>query len=81
MSSSRKIVVLVAFVATVALIGLTDPAMGAPTSASTGSIDSGSIARLSKRQDYCEPNVDDDSCKSFCIDYEEFSNGKCDSNN
>ncbi|KAK3836798.1 MAG: hypothetical protein J3R72DRAFT_526114 [Linnemannia gamsii] len=81
MSSFRKIVFLVAFVATVALIGLTDPAMGAPTSASVGSIDSGSIARLFKRQVYCEPNVDDESCKSFCIDEEGYSNGKCDSNN
>ncbi|KAG0255614.1 hypothetical protein BGZ95_005718, partial [Linnemannia exigua] len=57
MFSSRKILCRVAFVATVALIGLMDPAMGAPAPAAADSIASGPVANLFKRTvvegDYC----------------------------
>ncbi|KAK3836786.1 MAG: hypothetical protein J3R72DRAFT_423776 [Linnemannia gamsii] len=62
MPSSRKILFLVAFVATATLIGLTDPAMGAPTSAAAGSIYAGSATKLFKRGN-CE---EDSDCVSIC---------------
>ncbi|KAK3836811.1 MAG: hypothetical protein J3R72DRAFT_513044 [Linnemannia gamsii] len=64
MPSSRKILFLVAFVVTVALIGLVHPAMGESTSAAAGSIDTGSAAKLFKRSP--EGNCEDKGCVWIC---------------
>ncbi|KAK3836771.1 MAG: hypothetical protein J3R72DRAFT_450096 [Linnemannia gamsii] len=80
MSPSRKIIFLVAFVATVAFIGLTDPAMGAPASAAAGSIDSGSAARLFKRMAEGETCASEqlNACQAHCDEVKDLG-GHCDS--
>ncbi|KAK3836773.1 MAG: hypothetical protein J3R72DRAFT_512994, partial [Linnemannia gamsii] len=85
MSSSRKILFFVAFVATVAFIGLSDPAMGAPTSAAAGSVAAGSIesisvARLSERMaadDDCDTDDQELVCARECKQHHLHDTGEC----
>ncbi|KAG0256192.1 hypothetical protein BGZ95_005567, partial [Linnemannia exigua] len=80
MPSSRKILLLVAFVATVALIGLTDTAIAAPAPAAVDSITSGYAAKLFKRMEEggaCESEQDSKACGDLCFTLDDEDSGSC----